>query len=68
MNAAKQNQQPEQMYTITETAKVLGVSEKSVWNFVYSRRLGSVLIGRMRRIPISAIQELVERGTVTAVQ
>jgi hypothetical protein len=37
-----------------------------VWNFVYSRRIRSVLIGRCRRIPASAIRELLERGTVTA--
>jgi len=56
----------EQHLTIEETAKALGISKKSVWNFVYQRRIGSVLIGRSRRIPVSAIEELLARGKVAA--
>ena len=56
----------EQHLTIEETAKALNISKKSVWNFVYSRRIGSVLIGRSRRIPVSAVEELLNRGRVSA--
>jgi excisionase family DNA binding protein len=56
----------EPLLTIEEAAEALAVKQKSVWNFVYSRRIRSVLIGRCRRIPASAIRELLERGTVTA--
>jgi excisionase family DNA binding protein len=62
----KRNQ--EQLLTVVEAAKALAMSEKSVWNFIYQRRITSVLIGRSRRIPASAVQDLVERGTVPAVQ
>jgi excisionase family DNA binding protein len=62
------NDPPEQLLTIDEVAKRLAISKKSVWNFIYSRRIGSVLIGRSRRIPMSAIQELIDRGASPAVQ
>jgi excisionase family DNA binding protein len=57
-----------QLLTIEEAARALAVSKKTIWNYVHARRIGSVLIGRSRRIPMSSIQDLIERGTVTAVQ
>ena len=63
-----EKRQAEQLRSIKEAAERLAVSQKSIWNFVYSRRIRSVLVGRCRRIPESAIQELIDRGTVPAAQ
>jgi excisionase family DNA binding protein len=59
---------PEQLLTVKETASVLAIAEKTTWKKIYSRQLGSVLIGRSRRVPMSAIQQLIDRGTVPALQ
>ena len=59
---------PEQQLTIKESAAVVKLSENTLWRYIHDRKIRSVLIGRNRRIPASALQELIERGTVPAVQ
>lgn len=56
-----------QLMTVQEAASVLAVSRKTIWQWIYQRRIASTLIGRSRRIPISAVQEFVERGMVSVV-
>jgi len=58
----------EQLLTVKETAEVLAIAEKTTWKKIFSRELGSVKIGRSRRVPMSAIQQLIDRGTVPAMQ
>jgi excisionase family DNA binding protein len=57
-----------QLMTVPEAAQVLAVSQKTIWQWIYQRKIASTLIGRSRRIPTSAVQEFVERGMVPAVE
>lgn len=51
-----------QLMTIGETAEALSISKKTVWKYVYAKRIGSVKLGRSRRIPAQCVQEFVDRG------
>ncbi len=54
------------MLTVREAAEQLGLSPKTVWAWVYSRRLGFVRLGRSVRIPQTAVDELIDAGTIPA--
>ena len=58
----------ETLYTVPQTAEKLGVTEKAVWSWVLSRKLGSVKIGRCRRIKQSQIEAYVENGNWPALE
>lgn len=49
------------LLTPEEAAEVLGVGKSTVYDLMRMRLLKSVHIGRSRRIPIDACQELVLR-------
>jgi excisionase family DNA binding protein len=49
------------LFTIEEAAEVLSVSRSTVYDLVRMRLLDTVLIGRSRRVPASALRELIER-------
>ena len=49
------------LFTIEEAAEVLSVSRSTVYDLVRMRLLDTVLIGRSRRVPASALQVLVDR-------
>jgi excisionase family DNA binding protein len=44
-------------YSVAETADLLGLSEATIYRLIGRGALASVLIGRSRRIPASAIQK-----------
>jgi excisionase family DNA binding protein len=49
--------------TVKEAARLLGVSEYLAWEMVKTSQLRSVKFGnRLRRVPRSAIMELLEGG------
>jgi excisionase family DNA binding protein len=52
---------------VKEAADLLNLSPKTIWSMVYRRELDVVRIGRSVRIPCAAIEALIERGTVPAV-
>lgn len=54
------------LLTVREAAEQLGLSPKTVWAWIYSRRLGFVRLGRSIRIPQSAIEQLIEVGSIPA--
>ena len=54
------------MLTVGEAAEQLGLSPKTIWAWVYSRRLGFVRLGRSVRIPQTVIEEIIESGRVPA--
>ena len=54
------------MLTVKEAAEQLGLSPKTIWAWVYSRRLEIVRLGRSVRVPQNSIDELIESGTVPA--
>jgi hypothetical protein len=55
-----------QLMPVRKVAEILDVAEVTVWNYVYSRQLESVKVGRLRRISVRAIREFQERGLTPA--
>ena len=51
---------------VPEAAELLNISQKATWAMIYRRDIDVVRIGRSVRIPLSAIDQLIERGTVPA--
>jgi excisionase family DNA binding protein len=49
----------EKLFTVAETAALLGVGRNKVYELISARRLGSVRIGRCRRVPASAVERYV---------
>jgi excisionase family DNA binding protein len=49
------------LFTMEEAAEVLSVSRSTVYDLVRMRLLDTVLIGRSRRVPASALKDLVGR-------
>jgi excisionase family DNA binding protein len=47
--------------TVAEVAEQLRISRWKVYELIRSRELASFLLGRCRRIPASAVAELVDR-------
>ena len=54
------------LLTVKQAAEELGLSDRTVWAWVYARKLGVVRLGRCVRIPQSAIEELIQVGSVPA--
>lgn len=57
---------PKKLLTVKESAEQLGLSDRTVWAWIYARKLGVVRLGRAVRIPQTAIDELIEAGSVPA--
>jgi excisionase family DNA binding protein len=51
---------------VPEAAEQLNISQKAIWAMIYRRDIEVVRIGRSVRIPQSALDQLVERGTIPA--
>ena len=58
----------EQLYTKSEAAELLNVSQRFITRLVLERRIRFVKVGRLVRIPRSAIQEILVAGTVDRVE
>ena len=54
------------LLTVKQAAEELGLSDRTVWAWVYARKLGVVRLGRCVRIPQSALEELIQVGSVPA--
>lgn len=54
------------LLTVVQTADQLGLSARTIWTWVYARKLGVVRLGRSVRIPQAAIEELIESGSIPA--
>jgi excisionase family DNA binding protein len=57
----------EQLLTKDEAAAILKVSVRFVERCVAHRRLRHVRVGRFIRIPMSAVQDYIEAGTVETI-
>lgn len=51
--------------TVVEAARYLKVSEPTIWRWVRGGRLPSLKVGRLRRIPLAALDGLVNREMST---
>lgn len=58
--------QSQRRLTITEAADYLGVRPSTVRQWVWRRRIDTVRIGRLVRIPQAALDKIVEEGTTPA--
>ena len=54
------------LLTVKQAAEELGLSDRTVWAWVYAKKLGVVRLGRCVRIPQTSIDELIETGTIPA--
>jgi excisionase family DNA binding protein len=50
--------------TIVETAEYLGTTERFIRRLIAERRIGFIKLGRPIRIPMSAIEEFLQGGSV----
>lgn len=54
------------LLSVPQAADQLGLSPKTVWSWVYQRRIGVVRLGRSVKISQAAIDELIHEGTIPA--
>jgi len=57
---------PAKLLTVNQSAEQLGLSARTLWTWIYARKLGIVRLGRAVRIPQTAIDELIEAGSIPA--
>jgi excisionase family DNA binding protein len=50
------------LFTVRETAEMLGVSRNRVYELINSEQLASIKLGRSRRISIGSIRRFVDTG------
>ena len=49
------------LVSVAEAAQMLSIGRTAAWELVRKQRIKSVKIGRTRRVPVSAVQEYVQR-------
>ena len=54
------------LFTVRETAEMLAMSRSRVYELMASGRLGSVKIGRSRRVPMAAIERFAADAVLEA--
>ncbi len=54
------------LLTVKESAAQLGLSSRTIWAWIYERKIEIVRLGRAVRIQQSAIDGLIESGTTPA--
>ena len=50
------------LFTVHETAEMLGVSRSRVYELITTEQLASIKIGRSRRVSLASIQQFVEKA------
>ncbi len=58
----------QRLLTVAQAARELAIRPKTVRQWIWRRRIVSVRVGRCVRIPADAVDALIERGTVPAVE
>jgi excisionase family DNA binding protein len=49
------------LVSVADAAHMLSIGRTAAWELVRKQRIKSVKIGRTRRVPVSAVQEYVQR-------
>ena len=49
------------LVSVADAAQMLSIGRTAAWELVRKQRIKSVKIGRTRRVPVSAVQEYVQR-------
>ncbi|UPW09798.1 helix-turn-helix domain-containing protein [Gordonia terrae] len=52
----------ETLYSVTQVMEYLGVTKRTVYNYINSGELRSLRVGGHRRIPESALKDFVQGG------
>ncbi len=50
-----------ELLTVAEVAKLLRLSEPTIWRRIYAGEIESVKAGRARRVPPAAVRDYIER-------
>ena len=66
MEPDAKRQAPGELKTVEETAELLSLSAHTIRGWMASRELEYVRLGRSVRVPLTAIERLIQRGTVPA--
>lgn len=56
------NESPEPMYSVTETARILNISDKLIWKQIHAGAFPAVRIGNIFRIPRAFVDTLAQGG------
>lgn len=67
-NTIAPNRHRDRLLTVIEAGEELGTGERHVRRLVQERRITFVKVGRLVRIPESAVRQFIEAGTVEAVR
>ena len=67
MMAGKSAPQAERLLTVDEAAELLGTTARFPRRLIAERRIRFVHVGRHVRIPVSALWQFIESGTVEPV-
>ena len=49
------------LVSVADAAQMLSIGRTAAWELVRKQKIKSVKIGRTRRVPVSAVQEYVQR-------
>lgn len=53
--------QAKSLYTPAEAAKILGIGTNNIYNLLRSRQLKSIRIGRLIKVPRTALEEFLQQ-------
>ena len=51
------------VYTLDEIADIIGVGKRTIYNYIKTKQIKAVKIGRAWRITDKALEEFLEQGT-----
>jgi excisionase family DNA binding protein len=54
------------MVSVPEAAEMLDLTPKGLWSMVGRRDIESVKVGRLRKIPLAAIEQYIAQHTIPA--
>jgi hypothetical protein len=53
---------PAKHLRVPAVAEIFDLSPKTVWNWVYTGQIESIVVGRSRRISVEAVQKVIDAG------
>jgi excisionase family DNA binding protein len=56
------------LLNVREAAAELSISDKTLWSWVYARKIAITRVGRCVRIPASEVIRIVSEGTIPALE
>lgn len=54
------------LLTVPQAAAQLTIKPRTMWKYIYTGQIDSVLIGRLRRVRARTLKDLIERNTIKA--